>query len=139
MTISRTQIEATSMADATSGAAGYAGWKIIGGLAGLAAIAAGLSSVVVMCLMRPRDGREWAVGLICTVVSSIAGGAFVAQRFGLQSWASDPFGLMSLFGLSFACGLPGWAVVRWTFNYFARHRDDTIADVIDDARKRIGR
>lgn len=128
------------MAEPTSGtAASVAGWKVIGGLAGLGAIGAGLASVVVMCLMRPRDGREWSVALISTVVSSIAGGAFVVQYFGLQEWATNPFGLMTLFGLAFACGLPGWAIVRWTFNYFTAHHDDDIAQVIEDARKRIGR
>lgn len=123
----------------SSAAAGAAGWKLIGGLAGLAAIGSGFAAVVVMCLMRPRDGREWAVALISTVIASVAGGAFVVEHFGLQHWIDSVFGCVALFGLVFACGLPGWAIVRWTFNYFDRSRSQDIAQVIEDIRKLSGR
>lgn len=119
----------------SSTAASVLGWKLIGGLAGLGAIGAGLAAVVVMCAMRPRSAQEWAIGLISTVMFSIGGGSAVIQHFNLQSWAFSPFGLVALLGLAFACGLPGWAMVRWLFNYINKHRDDDIADVVRQARE----
>lgn len=32
-------------------------------------------------------------------------------------------------GLIFACGLPGWAIVRWVFNFIDRNRDAGIDDI----------
>lgn len=115
-------------------AAGAFGWKLLGGLVGIAAIGAGLVSVVVMCIMTPRSPREWAVGLICTVVSSVCGGAAAIQHLGLQSWAYSPFGLVGMIGVVFTCGLPGWAIVRWLFNYIEKNRAATIAEVVRDVR-----
>lgn len=44
------------MSEPISGtAAGVAGWKIIGGLAGMGAIGAGLASFVVMNMTRPKS------------------------------------------------------------------------------------
>lgn len=122
----------------SASAAGVIGWKLIGGLAGLGAIGAALAAIVVMCVMRPRSAKEWTVGVICTVVSSICGGAAFIEHFNLQHWAYSPFGLVAMFGLVFAMGLPGWAIVRWVFNYINKHQDDTITDVIGDVRN-LGR
>ncbi|MFN1671305.1 hypothetical protein ACKX1V_19100, partial [Acinetobacter baumannii] len=33
-------------------------------------------AAVVLMMRMPRSPQEWAVGLICTVVSSLAGGSF---------------------------------------------------------------
>lgn len=122
------------MSEPVSGAAaGAAGWKVIGGLAGLGAIGAGLASIVVMCITTPRNPREWAVGLISTVIGSVGGGAAVIQYFGLQSWAQTPIGLVAMLGLVFACGLPAWAVVRWLFNGIEA-RDAKQADLLDVAK-----
>ena len=118
----------------TGAAAGAAGWKLLGGLAGIGAIGAGLASVVVMCAMTPRSAKEWAVGLISTVVFSIGGGAAVIQHFDLQAWAHSPIGLVAMLGLVFTCGLPGWAIVRWLFNYIEAKRNATLADVVRDVR-----
>lgn len=124
-----------NMSEPISGtAAGVAGWKLIGGLAGVGAIGAGLAAIVVMCAMTPRSAKEWAVGVISTVVASIGGGAAVIQHFGLEHWALTPFGLVAMLGLVFACGLPGWAIVRWLFNYIERRKEADIGDVIRDAK-----
>ena len=56
-------------------AAGLAVWKAMGGIAGMGAIGAGLATLVVMCILRPRTQSEWIVGVISTVVASISGGA----------------------------------------------------------------
>jgi hypothetical protein len=121
-----------------STAAGLAGWKLIGGAAGVAAGGAGLAAIVVMCMTPPRSPREWAVGLICTVMGSIAGGAAVIQYLGLQAWMHDVVGLVAVLGIVFACGLPGWTVVRWVFNWMDKRRDADIAQVVGEVRQQIG-
>jgi hypothetical protein len=123
------------MSEPISGAAaGAVGWKLIGGAAGVGAIGAGLAAVVVMCAMTPRSPKEWAVGMISTVMASIGGGAAVIQHFELQAWAATPIGLVAMLGLVFACGLPGWALVRWLFNYIAKRKDSDLADVVEEVK-----
>lgn len=125
----------------TSSAAGAAaGWKLIGGAAGAVGIGAALASAVVMLMMPPRSPREWAVGLISTVLASIGGGAALITRFGLlgglSSTASDLelfVALMGLLGLVFTCGLPGWALVRWIFAWIERRQGKDIGEVLGDA------
>ena len=39
-----------------------------------------------------------------------------------------------MLGLVFACGLPGWAIVRWLCNYIDAKRNATLADVVRDVR-----
>lgn len=115
-------------------AAGAAGWKLIGGLAGMGAIGAGLAAIVVMSMTKPKSDQEWRVALISTVMGSIGGGCAVIMHFGLQAWAYDPFGLVALLGLVFGCGLPGWALVRWAFNYMERRKDADLTDVVKDVK-----
>ena len=62
-------------------------YKAFGGTAAAAASGATLAAVVVMLMTPPRNKREWAVGLISTVVSSIGGGAMTVEHFGLHHWA----------------------------------------------------
>ncbi|MGX0617962.1 type IV secretory pathway TrbD component [Cupriavidus metallidurans] len=117
-----------------TGVGGAAGWKLLGGAAGAGAIGAGLASIVVMCITTPRSPKEWAVGLVSTVVGSIGGGSAVIMKFGLQSWAHDPFGLVAMLGLVFSCGLPAWSIVRWAFNWIEKRKDKDLAEVVQDAR-----
>ena len=120
-------------------AAGAAGWKAIGGAAGVAAGGAGLAAIVVMLMTPPRSAREWAVGLISTVVCSVAGGAWLLAKLGFSDLASQgPIGLAVLFGLCFACGLPGWALVRWVFTWIIARRDATLPEVMHDIRDMRG-
>lgn len=114
--------------------AGIIGWKLIGGLAGLGAIGAGLAALVVMCMTPPRDPREWIVGVVSTVVASIGGGAVLVRWLELQHWALDEVGLVALFGLVFACGLPGWAVVRWVFNSIRAREGQGIDEIAREVR-----
>lgn len=125
------------MEPTSSSAAGVFAWKLVGGLAALGAIGAGLATIVVMCILRPTTQAEWVVGIISTVMGSVCGGAFVIQHFELQHWAHSPFGLVAMLGLCFTCGLPAWALVRWTFNYIIKQRDQDIAQFVDDARKMV--
>lgn len=118
-------------------AAGIVGWKLIGGAAGVAAGGAGLAAIVVMCMTRPRSDAEWIVALITTLLGSVCGGAAVISYFNLHEWMNNWVGLVAVLGLVFACGLPAWAIVRWTFNYINKHPDSGINDVINDARGRL--
>ncbi len=111
------------------------GWKLIGGLAGLGALGAGLAFLVVMCMNPPRTAREWTVAIVATVVSSICGGSFLIEYLGLQFWIFRWSGMVSLLGLVFACGLPGWAFVRWIFNWLAKREGKDIAEVIAEVRQ----
>lgn len=119
---------------ATSGVVGVAGWKLLGGLAGVFALAAGLASLVVMCMTPPRHAREWIVGLVSTVMGSIGGGSVAIHYFGLQAWAQDPMGLAALLGVAFACGLPGWTLVRAVFTYLERQKGRGIDEIVQDVR-----
>ena len=101
----------------------------------MGAIGAGLASIVVMCIMRPRTTAEWTVGLISTVVGSISGGAWAILHFDLQHWMYSPLGLVATLGLVFACGLPAWAVVRWVFNYILRRGGSDITEIVDELRR----
>jgi hypothetical protein len=116
----------------TSAGLGILGWKAVGGLTTLLSIAAGLAAIVVMCATPPRSPREWVVGIITTVVGSITGGAALVQYAGIQSWAQEPIGLIALFGVAFACGLPAWALVRSLFTYLERRKSHDIAQIVNE-------
>jgi len=118
-------------------AAGIAGWKLIGGAAGVAAGGAGLATIVVMCMTRPRSDAEWVVALITTLLGSVCGGAFVISYFNLHTWMNNWIGLVAVLGIVFSCGLPAWAIVRWTFNYINKHHDSSIDEIANDVKSRL--
>jgi hypothetical protein len=110
-------------------------YKAMGGSAMAVASGATLAAVVVMLMTPPRSKREWAVGLISTVVSSVGGGAAVIQYFALHNWVQSQVGLLAMGGLIFACGLPGWALVRWLFNFIDKRRDAGIDEIARDVKE----
>lgn len=128
----------------SSAAAGAVGWKLIGGAAGAAGLGAAAASIVVMCMSPPRSTREWAVALISTVLSSVGGGAFVILKFSLLrpiAGATNDvdlvLALMGMLGIVFACGLPGWAMVRWAFNWMAKREGKDLGEVAADAANSV--
>jgi hypothetical protein len=130
---------------ASSAAAGIAGWKLLGGAAGALGIGAALATVVAMCVTLPRSLREWAVALISTVVSSLGGGALVIVKFGLldelgkSATELDLFvRLLGVLGIVFTCGLPGWAIVRWVFNWLEKRKDKDLGEIVGEVRGVIG-
>lgn len=120
-----------------AGAAGFAAFKAAGGIAGIAGLGAALAAVVVMLMTPPRSPREWAVGLICTVLGSICGGAAVISYFHLQGWMYTFEGLVALLGVVFTCGLPAWAVVRWIFTFIERRKDKDLGEVVESMRGKL--
>lgn len=115
--------------------------------AGAVLKAYGFGAIIALCLVlvylvvimtrMPRTRQEWAVGLITTVVSSLAGGSFFIVKYQLHAWGADVYGMMALGGFYFACGLPGWAIVRWIFNFINQREDATIIDVVREVKDKI--
>ncbi len=105
------------------------------GIAIMVTLAVGLVAAVVLMTRMPRSPQEWAVGLICTVVSSLAGGSFIIVKWGLHEWVTDVWGMIALGGFFFVCGLPGWALVRWIFNFIDKQEGKTIVEVIKEFKK----
>lgn len=124
---------------ATTAAAGAALWKTFGVVTVFAAVGAFLAAVVTMCMMTPRSAREWAVGLISTVVCSLAGGAYTILKLGLlEALPDEPMplylSLVAGLGIVFACGLPGWAIVRATFTWLEKHKHMDLGELAAAAR-----
>lgn len=105
------------------------------GMAIMIILCVAMVSAVVFMTRMPRSPQEWAVGLICTIVSSLAGGSFVIMKWSLHSWATDIYGVMAIGGVYFICGLPGWAVVRWITTYISESEGKNIVEVIREFRK----
>ena len=94
-----------------------------------------VAAVVLMIRMPHSSPQEWAVGLIWTVVSSLAGGSFIIVKLGLHEWITDIWEMMELGGFFFVCGIPDWALVRWTFNFINKQEGKTIIEVIKEVKK----
>jgi hypothetical protein len=121
----------------STGVGAAAGWKILGGLAGMGAIGAGLAAFVVMALTKPKTDQEWRVALICTLVSSIGGGSALVRWLGFQHWVEDPFGMIAMLAFAFACGLPGWALIRALFIFLDKRRDADLAEIVKDVKEMV--
>jgi hypothetical protein len=118
----------------SSGAA--AGGYLLYKLAIAFGLPAGLVAVVVMLWIQPKSKREWAMALICTIVSSVGGGAMAVEYLQLQHLAlGGPVGLMALGGLIFACGLPGWVIVRAGFAWADKRKDHDLGELARDAKE----
>lgn len=109
---------------------GTAAFLKIYGIVIVMLLSVAMIATVVMMTRMPKNPQEWAVGIICTVVSSIAGGSFVIMYLKLHQWVNDLWGVLALGGLFFVCGLPGWFLVRLTANFMHHHESKTIVDLI---------
>lgn len=117
----------------TSTAGGYAAYK----LALAFGIPAAIAALVVMLMTWPDSKREGFSAFVCTVVSSLCGGAALIQYLGLNHWAENPVGLIGMGGLIFAAGLPGWALVRAAFAYMERRKAKDMAELFNEAKELI--
>jgi hypothetical protein len=131
------EIGTAAAASAASAAKSAGGVALLGAGAG---VAAALATVVVLLTKKPRTDQEWGVAIISTVICSLCGGAAVILHFGLLKWVLVPdlteafVGLIALIGIAFSCGLPGWAIVRWVFNWISKREGQDIGQVIADVR-----
>ena len=98
-------------------------------------VPAGLAAIVVMLWIQPKSKREWAMALICTVVSSLCGGALAIDYLGLHHLAEGGIsGLMAMGGIIFASGLPGWVIVRAGFAWAEKRQHMDIAELAEEAK-----
>jgi ABC-type xylose transport system permease subunit len=118
----------------TAGLAGIGLGKLLGISVGAVAVA-----FVVMCLTQPKSRREWVVALVCTLLGSVCGGAFIIQWLGLQAWAETFEGLVAFAGVYFTAGLPAWVLVRAVFAWFNGPDGRSLPAIIDLVRKASGR
>lgn len=103
----------------------------------LGACSAILVNIVVMAMTLPKTAREFVVAMICTVVSSIGGGAFVIRWFDLQHYAHDDIGVIALTAVIFICGLPAWVVVRGWFAYTEARKGRSLLELIREVREAV--
>ncbi len=121
----------------STGAAGFAGWKFIGGLAGAAGIGAGVASYIVMTMTKPKDDREFRVSMASTIAGSLLGGAAAVKYLGIEHWAKDVIGLMGMGGVMLTCGLPAWLIIRALFHYMEKRKDADITEIIADGAQAV--
>ena len=57
------------------------------------------------------------------------------MKWGLHEWVTDVWGMIVLGGFFFICGIPGWALVRWIFNFIDKQEGKTIVEVIKEVKK----
>ena len=107
---------------------------IVTKIAGLSAPAI-LAAIVVMAMTPPRTFSEFITGLISTLIASLSGGAALIRYLGLTELANDPWGLATIGGLMFVCGLPGWLIVRGFFIWVNRRRHMDLAELMRDAKR----
>ncbi len=103
--------------------------------AGTEAQATGNDPVAQQTFGRIVGERQRAAGVISRALTGIGGGPIAVQYFRLQEWVDSATGLVALGGLIFGCGLPGWAIVRWVFNFIEKNRDAGIGEVAKEVRK----
>lgn len=124
-----------SVNEAASGAAaGVAGMKILGGTLGALGIGAAFATIVVMLTTMPKSPREWAVGLISTVIGSFGGGAYVIIKFELLRHVETELDVCAVIGIAFACGLPFWAIVRGVFKWIAKNEGKDVVEIAKDIK-----
>ena len=110
-------------------------------LGALAFVGFSLAAALVMIATQPRTTREWAVALISTLASSFGLGAGVVLYLGLHVPLTSHndievvLGLIQVIGAVFACGLPGWVIVRIAFNTMTKFKDKAGDDLYRDAKE----
>lgn len=94
-----------------------------------------LVSVLVMSMTAPRSSRELIAALISTLGFSLFGGAVAIKQLGLEELVhGDMIDMMSLCALIFACGSPGWILMRAVFNWTEPRKDLEIDDLVKSAK-----
>lgn len=127
------------MTEPASGIGSIAILKLLNVQTVVTAVGGVCANIVVMCMTPPKTKKEMAVCTISTFIASVAGGSWFVNALDLLDFVnSGQFGLSVMLGLSFTCGLPGWAIVRWIFNFIERRQNAGIDQVIAEALERRG-
>jgi len=100
-----------------------------------------MATIVVMAMTMPKNKIDFFCALLSTVASSVFGGAWAIQYFGLlehlQSAGSELDTILCLArlgGIFFAFGLPGWIIIRACFVWSESRKHKGIDQIIKDAR-----
>ena len=94
--------------------------------------------MLVMSMTAPRSSRELIAALISTLTFSLLGGAVAIKQLGLEELVhGDMIDMMSLCALIFACGSPGWVLMRAVFNWTESRKDLEIDDLVKSAKNDI--
>ena len=94
-----------------------------------------LASVLVMSMTAPSSKKELLSALISTLVFAVCGGAFAIKVFALEQLIhGDLIDAMQVCGVVFACGSPGWVLVRAIFRWTEARADLEIDDLIRSAK-----
>ena len=78
--------------------------------------------------------REGSMGIVSDNLGSRLPMPHTFQYPRLHEWVDSVTGLVALGRLIFPFGLPGWAIVRWVFNFIERNRDAGIDEVAKEVR-----
>lgn len=105
------------------------------GAAFVVLIASMLCAMIVMLFRTPTNPKEWAAGLICTVISSLSGGSYIIVKFNMLEWLSHPFGAAAVGGIFFTCGLPGWWFVRAIFRFMDKRESKDAIELLIEANE----
>ncbi|AMO77505.1 MULTISPECIES: hypothetical protein [Pseudomonas] len=97
-----------------------------------------LAAILVMVMTLPKTPREFVVAMICTVVSSVCGGAFLVRWLDIGSWVQDDIGMIALCGIIFVCGLPAWVIVRAWFAWSESRKTASLPDMVKEFREGTG-
>lgn len=97
-----------------------------------------LAAILVMVMTLPKTPREFVVAMICTVVSSVCGGAFLVRWLDIGSWVQDDIGMIALCGIIFVCGLPAWVIVRAWFAWSESRKDKALPEMVKEFREGTG-
>ncbi|KSW28447.1 MULTISPECIES: hypothetical protein [unclassified Pseudomonas] len=97
-----------------------------------------LAAILVMVMTLPKSPREFVVAMICTVVSSVCGGAFLVRWLDIGSWVQDDIGMIALCGVIFVCGLPAWVIVRAWFAWSESRKDKALPEMVKEFREGTG-
>lgn len=90
--------------------------------------------IVLMMIQTPRNAKEWAIGIITTIVFSLGLGATTIRYFELTHWVSDWFGIVGLAFIIFMSGLPGWFIVRLIFNFMLKRKNSNLIEVVKELK-----
>ena len=103
-----------------------------------------LATIVVMAMTMPRNKKDFFCALLSTVASSIFGGAWAIQYFGLLAHLQGASSelevilcLAKLGGVFFICGLPGWIFIRSCFVWSESRKTQGIDQLIKGVRDAV--
>ncbi|GLU37162.1 hypothetical protein [Pseudomonas sp. NBRC 100443] len=97
-----------------------------------------LAAILVMVMTLPKTPREFVVAMICTVVSSVCGGAFLVRWLDIGNWVQDDIGMIALCGIIFVCGLPAWVIVRAWFAWSESRKGRALPEMVKEFREGTG-